>query len=322
MNIDYDESDIIERDSQVVPEFDYASVSAEYRDELQADTEQLHSIEAQTFVLAVQRGLILLRWKERLPHGQFMEWRRWALPGPSGQGYSDQSYSNWMNLAIHYPEIPATVNFQLGAAYLLASGEVSDETRQLAIQLAAGGMRVNKRVAFVLAQSPEWMLRKFVDGKIGAEDAEAVTLSLKRQPYAVSQYAEKWQPTKAAAVDFIAYALQNHRERKQDNPNAATLLEELVSSGGYLQAGEFSEHLSTANQASLDAFMSERKRLNAANAIEKAYFTKRSNATFRQFEGGYFMVDNLDPEFELPQDLQVGDQVEIEVKIRRKDGKQ
>jgi hypothetical protein len=321
---DYDEANIIERqDSYPLPEFDYSSVPEQWRNELQSDTETLHSIEAQTFALAVQRGLILLRWKERLPHGQFMEWRRWALPGPGGQGYSDQSYSNWMNLATHYPEIPATVNFQLGAAYLLASGDVSEDTRQLAIKLAAGGMRVNKRVAFVLSSAPEWLLKKFVDGKVGAEDAEAVTLTLKRYPYAVSQYAEKWQPSKAAAVDFIGYALNNHNQRKKEDPQADTLLEELIAADGWMQAGGFSEHLSTVTSGSIDAFLSERRREQATNAINKAYFTKRSQAKLHQFTGGFLILDGLDPEFQLPDYVKLGDSVEIEIKIKRGDnGKQ
>lgn len=318
--MDYNEEMAIQGQVEL-PEFDYSLVPDQWRDELRADTEELHGIEAQAFALAVQRGLILLRWKERLPHGQFMEWRRWALPGPGGQGYSDQSYSNWMNLATHYPEIPATVNFQLGAAYLLASGDVSEETRQLAIKLAAGGMRVNKKVAFVLASSPKWIITKFVDGRISAEDAEAVTLSLKRHPYAIERYAEKWNVSKAAAVDFIAYAVSNHDDRKKDNVFASTLLEELVASDGWLQAGEFNEHLSAATHGSIEAFMSERKRLKTAEDIAKAYFTKRSNATFRQFDGGYLMVDNLDPEFYLPENLQVGDKIEIEIKVRRSNGK-
>lgn len=322
MNSNYDEADLIEKqESQPLPDFDFTSVPEHWREELEADTNHLYLIEAQTFALAVQRGLILLRWKERLPHGQFMEWRRWALGGPSGQGYSDQSYSNWMNLATHYPEVPAIVNFQLGAAYLLASGDVSEETRQLAIQLASSGVKVNKQVAFVLAQAPEWLVKKFVAGKISAEDAESVTLTLRRYPYAISQYAEKWDISKPSAVDFLAYALQNHNERKKENPHAKTLLEEIIATGGWLQAGEFNEHLSTANQASLDAFMSERKKAQTAEAIQRAYFTKSSLATFRQFEGGYLMVDNLDPGFSLPDFLQIGDEVEIEIKVRRKNGK-
>jgi hypothetical protein len=96
---------------------------------------------------------------------------------------------------------------------------------------------------------------------------------------------------------------------------------ELIATDGLLQAGEFTEHLSTANKASLDAFLSEREKAKTAEAISKAYFTKRSPATFRQFSGGFLMVDNLAEDFVLPKDLQVGDKVEIEIKIRRKNGK-
>lgn len=316
--MDYPDAAVVDCvDTLQLPEFDLDSVAADLRDALQADTEQLHRIEAQSFALAVQRGLILNRWKERLPHGQFMAWRRWALPGPSGTGYSDQTYANWMNLAIHYPDVPQTLNLQLGAAYLLASDTVDAETRQLAIDLAKGGMKIDKRVAFVLACAPRWVIQQFTAGETSAKDAEAVTRTLKRYPPPIARFAERWQVTRAAAVDFIAYTVSNHNLLKKGDPHADTLLEELLATEGWMLAGEFKAHLSAADQSTIEAFLAERRRENVNRVLAEKYDSRRSRAIFRQYDGGFLMLDGLDPEFQMPAGVKPGDVVEIEIQVQR-----
>jgi hypothetical protein len=243
-----------------LPIFDYAAIPEEYLEDLKADTEALHRLDASEFAIRIERGLILLRWKERLEHGLFMSWAAYAFAG-----IDHQSLNNWMNLANAYPQVPDTLNLQLSAAYILAGDKVEEGRRELALRIAKEGTKVNKHLAYVIAHADDWLLNLYLR-QISNQN--------------IIYYATKWQILSVHAIEFLMQEWLDHRQKRVDGYIGITLFEEIESANGWLQAGDFSAHIASADKATIDAFLSERKRGITAEAIQRRYHTKRSNATF------------------------------------------
>jgi hypothetical protein len=293
--------------------FDYSFVPEEWAEALKADTETLHRLDASEFAIRIERGLILNRWKERLEHGLFMGWAAFAF-----SGIDHQSLNNWMNLAQAYPQVPDTINLQLSAAYILSREDVEDARRELALRIAKEGTKVNKHLAYVIAHAEKWLLNLYLEGQVSAKAAEDVTKALRLISNAtIIHYAAKWQMLSVHGIEFLLQCLLEHRQKKAEGYGGVTLFEEIEAANGWLQAGEFNAHIAIADQALIDAFISERNRGLAAVAIERRYLTKRSQATFGGWQDGRLVLSGFDPEFDLPP-LQPGDRIEVEIRVKRK----
>lgn len=309
-----DETAIAAAETQLPAKFDYAEVPDNLRQALRDDTTTMHGLTANEHIIRVQKGSILNKWKNALPFGQFMGWVAAEFD------MNHQTALNYMDTATYFGDLPGNVAVMIKGIYFLASDDVEQARRDLAIEMATHGKNVSKSLAYVIANAPDWLLRLTLDGEVAAKEAHNLVITLKLAAPVVQRDCEKWKVKHAAAVDFLSAVLTAHQNGDDRNPvTNETLLEEIRRAEGWLIATDFEVHIADASKDALEAFLSERSRAIVAHRIEATYWSKRvSGVTFVSLTQGRLVLDNIGAELQLPTDIRPGDMVEIELRVKRK----
>jgi hypothetical protein len=117
--------------------FDYGELSIETREFVKS--KEL-SIKARTSQTIWENGRDLLEVKERLEHGQFMEWCGANFP------WSHSTVNNMINVAVKFPTV-GNLDISAKTLYLLAQTSTPESARQEAIEKAESGETISHKEA-------------------------------------------------------------------------------------------------------------------------------------------------------------------------------
>jgi len=117
--------------------FDYKSIDTDTAEFLQQQASQIKLLVKQTLESIIAVGQKLLEVKERLVHGQWMDWLDAEF------GWTDRTALNYMRVATHFEtETISDLDIAASALYLLTAPSTPQEARQEAISRAQAGEKI------------------------------------------------------------------------------------------------------------------------------------------------------------------------------------
>lgn len=122
--------------------FDYQTLDTKTAQFVQKQTSAIKGLFRQSIQNILRIGQILLQVKERLPHGQWLDWLDLEF------GWTDRTARNYMQAAQEFKlETISDLNFAAKAIYDLASPSTPEEAREEAINRAQTGERITVAAA-------------------------------------------------------------------------------------------------------------------------------------------------------------------------------
>jgi len=122
--------------------FNYTSLDTETAEFIQQQTTEIKGLFRQSIENILRIGQGLLQVKERLPHGQWLDWLEAEF------GWTDRTALNYMHAAEQFKlETVSDLNMAARALYLLASPSTPEEAREEALERAQAGERITVTAA-------------------------------------------------------------------------------------------------------------------------------------------------------------------------------
>lgn len=203
----------------IIDDFSYAALPPEQAEFLRQKAARINARRHITHTLIEEMGRDLLETKERLP-GVFLQWARAEFQ------FSDDTIENYINVAKRLPAMPegTTAPIQARALYLLSRESTPDAARQEAQELAASGVPVDYKTAFILANAPPELKARYVAEELPKESAYELTKVLGRRTLS-PEVKQICLDQKVSAPELVTYLDQAYRDYER---TAGTTYERLT----------------------------------------------------------------------------------------------
>jgi hypothetical protein len=198
----------------------------------------------------------LIQAKGRLKHGLWLTWLAQEFD------WSEDTATNYMNVARRMRNVPTNTKFDARAMYLLSAKNTPETARNLAIDLATAGTPIDYEAAYILARAPIPVQKRFTAGELTKSQAYGLTQQWGKTAPEVQTFALEHAISESAVLAYLNRAYQERAKR--------TTWADVVRDGGRLVIEDEVVLLRHANERDIERYTRWRQwcHLEAARQAE------------------------------------------------------